>query len=144
MTGSSRRNDATIIAADWPAASEAALLLAQLGRPTRTVADAPAALSSGGIDMIVAPTSIPADWAGSGAMAGNRTRRFAMPIPGRASRHDRTRRRPRLRTRDRRSRRRTGPARRARRPDGATMLVAGELSSEANLRLGEYIGCPDW
>jgi hypothetical protein len=25
-----------------------------------------------------------------------------------------------------------------------TMLVAGELSSEANLRLGEYIGCPDW
>jgi hypothetical protein len=69
MTGSSRRNDATIIAAGWPAASEAALLLAQLGRPTRTVADAPAALSSGGIDVIAAPTSIAADWAGSGAMA---------------------------------------------------------------------------
>jgi hypothetical protein len=69
MTGSSRQNDAAIIAADWPAATDAALLLAQLGRQTRTVADAPAALSSGGIDIIAAPTSIAADWAGSGTMA---------------------------------------------------------------------------
>jgi hypothetical protein len=69
MTGPSRRNDATIIAAGWPAATDAARLLAQLGRPTRIVADAPAALSSGGIDVIAAPTSIAQDWAGSGAMA---------------------------------------------------------------------------
>jgi len=69
MNRSSRQNDTTIIAADWPAASDAARLLAQLGRPTRTVADSTAALSSGGIDIIAAPTSIAQDWAGSGAMA---------------------------------------------------------------------------
>jgi hypothetical protein len=69
MTGPSRQNDAAIIAADWPAASDAALLLAQLGRPTRVVADSTSALSSGGTDVIAAPTSIAADWAGSGAMA---------------------------------------------------------------------------
>jgi hypothetical protein len=69
MTGPSRQNDAAIIAADWPAASDAALLLAQLGRPTRVVADSTSALSSGGTDVIAAATSIAADWAGSGAMA---------------------------------------------------------------------------
>jgi hypothetical protein len=69
MNRSSQQNDATIIAADWPAATDAALLLAQLGWPTRIVADSPAALSSGGIDIIAPPTSIAQDWAGSGAMA---------------------------------------------------------------------------
>jgi hypothetical protein len=58
-----------ILAADWPAAAEAARLLTLLGSPTRIEAGASAALSAHSVDVLATPTSIAQDWARSGAMA---------------------------------------------------------------------------
>ena len=63
-----------VTAAGWPAAREAARLLAQLGWPTRVLDQDEPALSAGGVEVQAAPALVADDWAASGAM----------PLTGRA------------------------------------------------------------
>jgi hypothetical protein len=55
------RTDGEIVAAEWPAAGEAARLLAMLGASTRTMSSASAALSAPGFVVRATPTSIAQD-----------------------------------------------------------------------------------
>lgn len=65
-----RRPDvAEVTAADWPAAREAAKLLALLGWPTSVGSRTQPALSGSGVEVRAPAASIAQDWAGSGAMA---------------------------------------------------------------------------
>ena len=58
-----------VTAADWPAAREAARLLALLGWPTSVAGRRTPALSAGGLEVQAPAASIADDWAASGAMS---------------------------------------------------------------------------